>query len=277
MSHHFFHAFRSYPSGNFIPSPGVLTRVLNFVSQESVLESINSPLSNFNFSPSRSSNLGTQSDIFFSGFCQYVPGQVSQLLEVWSLSFFFRSSIFPVELCSNLSLIIILMVRRRVEQILIRRMSYFCTLRCVRELRFEGGIPTQRSPFQMSGSHSFPTGALTLVQQTCLGWKFNYSLKLKYSDKVRDLVFSFVSPLITRDAILLTGSQRGPPAFTFGSIACYSFSVFIIFFQTFNRTQQQPSKPIVLLLTISTMFYKSLILHIIWCTASQQNIPNHHQ
>lgn len=43
MSHHFSHAFRSHPCGNFIPVPRVLARVLNLIPQGKVLKSISSP------------------------------------------------------------------------------------------------------------------------------------------------------------------------------------------------------------------------------------------
>lgn len=46
MTHRFFHASEIHISGEFILSPQVLDRVLNFIFWKSVHKSINSPLSN---------------------------------------------------------------------------------------------------------------------------------------------------------------------------------------------------------------------------------------
>lgn len=40
--------------------------------------------------------------------------------------------------------------------------------------------PTQRSPFPVSGFHSFPTRALALSEQECHGWEFNFVWNLLF-------------------------------------------------------------------------------------------------
>ena len=78
VSHCFFRVSRDQPSSNFMPSPGILARMLNPVIQES----INSLLSTFYFRPPWSSTLRMQSHTYSPDPFQYMLASICWLVLV---------------------------------------------------------------------------------------------------------------------------------------------------------------------------------------------------
>lgn len=116
-------------------------------------------------------------------------------------------------------------------QVLIRKMSYLCTLACFWDIVW-GRVSAPSSPFQVSQSHSFPTGALGVANMPWLEVELLFGAQILF-DEVTDPVLSFFFP-----RIMGCSSPKRPVGFHIWlSTAYYSFSVFpYLFFKSFNTT-----------------------------------------
>lgn len=83
------------------------------------------------------------------------------------------------------------------------------------------GKSTQMSPRKVPGSQVFPTSALNLAQQICLGWAFNYLSNL-VPLKSRAWPLAFSSPPLQGTGVSLHWLKRRSGFCTWLPVACYS-------------------------------------------------------
>lgn len=114
------------------------------------------------------------------------------LLGVWFLSFLSRSSIFPVGLCRHVSLITTPVARRR------GRANSNQVDALLLNTRIFQGVKVPIPSVKVILSHR---GALILVWQTGLGWKFKVSGASILFDEVVGLVLSFFAHYKRRSSL----------------------------------------------------------------------------